>query len=378
MGEAIYGGWGAYPPMDALKSNEYFDMPMTEFWAGANSNNLLDYQPADRPVTSMPTSSAIAFNKQIIGSEAYTGNAHYSEAPGELKPFGDAAFCSGVNQIILHSYIHQPFDLKPGMTLGKFGGHYNRNNPLWEFNQDWLKYQARVQYILQKGEPVVDVLLFTGDQLPFYYSKNFANDLPFGIRSNACNNDMLNQKIKVIDGKLSLGGNQLFSLLILHNSTRMEFSTLKRIAELVNAGAVVYGPKPLEMLSVADIKNNATAFKKLSDEVWGNSTENSYGRGKMISGIPLPEVIKKLNITPDMTTNTRDPKEIMYIHKKMDDMDIYFVFNQQNREMDREILFRVNGKTPEIWNPENGVVIKPAIYEISLSRFHQEIKKSFR
>lgn len=361
-GEAIYGGWGAYPPMDALKSNEYIDMPMTEFWAGANSNNLLDYQPANKPVTTIPTSSALAFNKQIIGSEAYTGNAHYSEAPGDLKPYGDAAFCSGVNQIILHSYVHQPFDKKPGMTLGKFGGHYNRNNPVWEFNQDWLKYQSRVQYILQKGEPVVDVLYYTGDQLPWFYTKSFVNDLPYGIRPNACNIDLLNHKIKVIDGKLSLGGNQRFSLLLLHSSTKMEFSTLKRIAELVKAGAVVYGPKPLEMLSVTDIKNEVAAFKQLAGEVWGKTCENSYGKGKMFSGKPLVEVIKQLNVIPDLTTNTQDPKEIMYIHKKLDDKDIYFVFNQQNRALNRELLFRVTGKTPEIWNAENGVVIKPAIY----------------
>lgn len=375
-GESIYGGWGAYPPMDALKSNEYIDMPMTEFWAGANSNNLLDYQPANKPVTTMPTSSSLAFNKQIIGSEAYTGNAHYSEAPGDLKPFGDAAFCSGVNQMILHSYIHQPFDLKPGITLGKFGGHYNRNNPVWEFNQDWLEYQSRVQYILQKGEPVVDVLFYTGDELPWFYTKSFVNDLPYGIRPNACNIDMLNTKIKVIDGKLSLGGKQRFSLLMLHNTTKMEFSTLKRIAELVQEGAVVYGPKPLDMLSLTDVKNDVVAFNKLADEVWGNTSENSYGKGKMISGLPLAEVIKQLNVIPDITTNTQDPKEIMYIHKKLENMDIYFVFNQQNRELNREILFRVTGKTPEIWNAESGAVTKPAIY--SMEKNQTRIPVSFK
>jgi len=200
--------------------------------------------------------------------------------------------------------------------------------------------------------------------LPLFYTKSFVKDLPYGITPNACNMDMLNNRIKVIDGKLSLGGNQLFSLLMLHNTTKMEFSTLKRIAELVKAGAVVYGPKPLEMLSVTDIKNDSTAFKQLVDAVWGNSTENTYGKGKMISGKPLTEVIKQLNVTPDLTTNTQNPKELMFIHKKLNDTDIYFVFNQQNREFNREILFRVAGKTPEIWNAENGNITKPAIYAV--------------
>jgi hypothetical protein len=361
-GESIYGGWGAYPPSDALKTNEYIDLPMTEFWAADNSNKLLEYKPANKPNYCMPTYSALAFNKQIIGSEAYTGFAHYSEAPGDLKPFGDAAFCAGVNQIIMHSYIHQPFDNKPGMTLGKFGGHYNRNNPVWEFNYDWLQYQSRVQYILQKGQPVVDVLFYVGDELPWFYTKSFVKDLPYGITPNACNNDMLNKRINVVDGKLTLDGKQSFSLLLLHNTKKMEFSTLKRIAALVNAGAVVYGPKPQAMLSLTDIKSEANAFNQLVDAVWGNSTQNNYGKGKMISGEPLDKVISQLNVTPDLTTNTQNPKEIMFIHKKLADKDIYFVFNQQNKELSREILFRVTGKSPEIWNAENGEVTQPAIF----------------
>jgi hypothetical protein len=84
----------------------------------------------------------------------------------------------------------------------------------------------------------------------------------------------------------------------------------------------------------------------------------------MISGKPLAEVIKQLNVIPDLTTNTQDAKEIMYIHKKLDELDIYFVFNQQNRALNRELLFCVTGKTPEIWNAENGDVTKPAIYSI--------------
>ena len=81
----------------------------------------------------------------------------------------------------------------------------------------------------------------------------------------------------------------------------MEFSTLQRIAELVKAGAVVYGPKPLEMLSLTEAKNDSIAFKQLVDAVWGTTTANNYGKGKMISGEPLDKVIRELNVTPDLT-----------------------------------------------------------------------------
>ena len=363
-GEVIYSNWGAYPPLDPLKSNQYVDIPMTEFWAAKNANNLGDYKPANRPSPGFPMYSALAYDKQIIGSEAYTNFAHYSEAPFDLKPFGDAAYCSGVNQLILHSFVHQPFDKKPGMTLGKFGAHFNRNNPTWEFNQDWLTYQARVQYVLQKGEPVVDVIFYAGDQLPQFFSKSYLNDLPFGIQASACNIDMLKNKAKVINGKISFGGRQHFPLLLLPNSTKMEFATLKQIAKLINDGAVVYGPKPLEMLSVKEIKNDEVEFRKLVDTLWGNTREINYGKGKMISGKLISEVLTQLKVLPDLTTNTSNPKEIMYIHRKLENTDVYYVFNQQNKTLNREIIFRVTGKTPEIWNPEDGLVSNPAIYSV--------------
>jgi hypothetical protein len=216
--------------------------------------------------------------------------------------------------------------------------------------------------VLQKGEPVADVVFYAGDQLPQFFSKSFLKDLPIGIQSYSCNIDMLKSKAKVIDGKISFGGRQSFSVLMLPNTTKMEYATLVKLAELVKAGAVVYGPKPVELLSVGEIKNNIDAFKKLANELWGNSGENSYGKGKMISGIPIASVLNQLKVLPDLTTNTGNPKEIMYIHRKLENSDIYYVFNQQNKTLNREVVFRVSGKTPEIWNPENGTVSKPAIY----------------
>ncbi|SOD99290.1 glycosyl hydrolase [Spirosoma fluviale] len=363
-GEAIYSNWGAYPPLDPLKANQYMDLPMTEFWAENNKDNLGDYKPANRPTPGFPMYSALAHGKQVIGSEAYTNFAHYSEAPFDLKPFGDAAYCSGVNQLIMHSFVHQPVDKKPGMTLGKFGAHFNRNNPWWVYNQDWLTYQARVQYVLQQGEPLVDVLFYAGDQLPQFFSKSFLSDLPIGIQANACNRDMLMTKIQVTDGQLSLGGTQRFAVLMLPNSTKMELATLKRIAQLVNEGAVVYGPKPLDLLSVPEIKQDSAEFVNLVQKLWGQPGQMTSGKGRVIWGKPIQEMLANLSVLPDLTTNRNDPKEIMYIHRKLGDTDVYYVFNQQDKALHRELLFRVTGKTPELWNAENGTVTKPLIYSV--------------
>jgi len=46
---------------------------------------------------------------------------------------------------------------------------------------------------------------------------------------------------------------------------------------------------------------------------------------------------------------------IFHIHKKINDLDIYFLFNSNNSKKDLEIIFRVKGK-PEIWDQYTGKV----------------------
>ena len=360
--EIIYANSGMYPPIDALRSNKYADHVMTEFWATPNASQIPEYEPVNIPTPGFPAYSALASNKQIIGSEAYTGYAHYSESPADLKPFGDLAFCSGVNQMILHSYVHQPTDNKPGITLFKFAAHFNRNNPWWEYSQEWMNYQSRIQYVLQKGEPVADVIFYTGDRLPQYLPVNLIHDLPPGNRAGFCNSEMLLNQAKAINGKLSFGGKQVFSLLILPDSEEMNFETLKKIAELVNEGLVVAGKKPVSMLSVTDLKNNYSDFKQLVSELWGNTGENAYGKGRVISGKPIRQVLDEIKVTPDFEYNSSDSEELMFIHKKLIDCDVFFVFNQQKKPLFRELLFRVEEKQPEIWYPENGTILKPSIF----------------
>ncbi|MFZ4412465.1 MAG: glycosyl hydrolase [Bacteroidales bacterium] len=367
--EVIYGNTGEYPFLDVLKSNNYVDMPMTEFWARPNSAQIIKYEAKSRPnpYSIFPQFSTFEGNKKIIGTEAYTGFANYSESPFDLKPFGDEMFCSGINQMILHSNVHQPTDNKPGLTLERYAAHFNRHNPWWEYSQDWLTYQARIQSVLQKGEPVADVVFYIGDKLPQSLSKSIMNNLPYGFTAYPCNFDMLKNKAKVVDGKLSFGGSQKYTLLTLPDKTNMDLSTLKLIAQLVNNGLVLYGPKPLVMLSMQDIKNNEIEFNQLTEKLWGESIENNvvnnkYGKGKVIWGKPIDKILNELKAIPDFTTNQNDPKNIMYFHKKVGDEDVYFVFNQQNRTLNRELLFRMEGKTPEIWNAENGTICSPSIY----------------
>lgn len=364
--EVIYGNEN-YPALDILKTTQYVDLPMYEFWSSTNNDNIVTYSPSKGIELNMPCVAAIGYEKPILGSEAFTGMAHYSETPSSLKPFGDKAFCAGINQLILHSYVHQPTDKKPGMTLGQWGSHFNRNNSYWPFISEWFNYLARVQDVLQQGVACHDVLYYLGDQLPQFLTYNKSNELPFGYMFNACNYDILKNRINVADGKLVLNAKVSYSVLSLPPFQSISFATLKRLEELVNQGVVLYAPKPLQMLSLGEIKNNKQAFAELVAKLWGkidgsSVTSNSYGKGKVYWGIPLANVLKTEKILPDVSTQQDDATNLMFIHKKMNGNDVYFMMNQQNQEIRREVSFRITGKTPEIWNPETGATVKPAVY----------------
>ncbi len=362
--EVIYGSTG-YPPLDVLKCNSFADMPMWEFWAGHNKRTSFpEYTAVEKPEAVFPAYACLWYNKPVLGAEAYTAQAHYSESPWDLKPFGDRAYCSGVNQFILHSYVHQPFDKKPGMTLLRWGSHFNRNNLYWQHISDWFTYHARVQYVLQKGTIQPQVLNFAGDQLP--QALELAGySLPAGYDAAVCNFDVLKNKIEPKGGLLQMSNGATCRILTIPKESSMEAATLRRIAELVEKGAVLYGPRPTGVLSLTNRRKNSRALEKLAKKMWGkidgkDVTENQYGKGRVIWGKPLAGVLRDMKILPVFEANPHVPNTLLYIHKKVGDADVFFVVNQTDAELDRECLFATMNPTLEIWDPQLGTVSKPA------------------
>jgi hypothetical protein len=364
--EVIYGGVH-YPPLNILRSNSYMDVPMWEFWTNQDRDGFVHYMPVQKASFDKPMYASVVYDKPVVPSEAYTGFAHYSESPWDLKLFGDRAYCSGINRMVLHSYVHQPTERKPGMTLGPFASHFNRHNNWWEHVSGWFTYQGRIQYILQKGQVISDILYFIGDRLPEDQKNNDLYDVPFGYNSQLCNMDILLNHCKVTNGLIRLENGLTYKIILLPDNNQMEYSTLLRIATLIQDGATVVGPKPSGVMSFMDRDQNNIALKKLADEVWGETdgktvTENTYGKGKVIWGKPLKNVLEELNLQPDLAVLKNDSVNLLFIHKKIEDMDAYFLVNQEDKSVYTECIFRITGKSPEIWNPQYGTTFQQAVY----------------
>lgn len=149
-------------------------------------------------------------------------------------------------------------------------------------------------------------------------------------------------------------------------SKHMSLPVLRGIHKLVEQGAVVTGEKPTDTPSLAD---DAAEFKKLSDELFGDGTGvHSVGKGKVYAGQNAEATLKALSVAPDFDhSKPQSDTRILFVHRKLADVDIYFLDNRNDRDETVDASFRVTGKAPELWYAETGKA-QPASYNIADGR----------
>jgi hypothetical protein len=125
------------------------DKVMTEFWT--NKGVYSPYE-LDSTVAALRKSG-----QNIVEAEAFTGHpgdSKWTETPSWIKPIGDAAFCAGVNRLVLHRFVQQPWDDRylPGATMGQWGTHFDRTQTWWNDFGAMVTYWQRCQALLQWGK----------------------------------------------------------------------------------------------------------------------------------------------------------------------------------------------------------------------------------
>lgn len=360
--EGIYGE-KSNPPVDVLKTYEYCDVPMTEFWARVTANDsVFTYNPWPSKTFVYPLHSSLLYHKPIIGSEAYTGYALYSDSPIDLKTYGDVAFTEGVNSMMLHSYVHQPTEQRPGMTLGVYGQSFNRHNPWFSDAGSWFDYQARAQYLLRQGDRCADVLVYTGDELPCpQWTPQQSDSLMRGVKFQYINPDvLLHGRVLARDGQLWLDNKHPFQCLVIRDSL-LELSTLRQLAEWVDAGIRIYGPKPTRTLSLNRFDENNRELRLLADRIWNLPNVHS----------DMMEMHQHLCLEVDVT----DATDLAYIHRRAEQFDVYYFVNRSYSDsltfapalrQDRGGVCLV----ATLWDPVTGSILPISLKETDAGYLH--------
>ena len=318
---------------DGMEHYQYVDVPMGEYWLNSPThdkpNDMLD-----------AISGAHVYGKQIVQAEGFTEvRGVWDETPASIKPLLDRNFALGMNRLFFHVNTHNPWlDRKPGMTLDGIGLFFQRDQTWFPEAKAMVDYITRCQTLLQKGTPVVDIAVYTGEEIPSRAltpdrlvsmlpgllgaervaseQKRLANigqpmeESPVGVRHSAGIVD-LKDWINPLHGYQydSMNKDALltqpfnYKVLVIPEGCIISKEVQQRIEQLRQQGVTII------------------------DKPW---------HGETIEGVERDVIL---------------PEGIAYAHRQTDDQDIYFLANQENKERVITASFRGTGHIPHIYNP---------------------------
>lgn len=385
------GGPNDIPPQDVLKNLGRCDIPAGEFWVHYKlPEDGMNSRKSARLNLKQTASAAHIHGLREAQAEAFTqmeqDRTHWSLGPYDLKPYANDAFYEGINRFMLHqSTCQPPEDGKPGYEFCA-GQHFTPNLTWWEQSSAFFSYLSRCQYLLQEGKFVGDVCYYIGEQTPSLVPPQYIiPSLGLGYDCDYTNVEVLLTRMSVKDGRIVLPDGMSYRLLYLQNcvspdkeiceavsryqqlevpteaSEMMSLDVLKKLRELIMDGATVIGAPPTMSAGLDNYPYADNEVRKLASEIWGdldgkNITERKLGKGRIIWGKTAREVLQADGIGQDFAylNQTAEPEKFNYIHRSLDDCDIYFVINRTGKQTSSQFTFRVQGKQPEIWDPVTG------------------------
>jgi hypothetical protein len=359
-------------PTSDLELAAAADVPMCEFWSPNRGYN-----------TSFSTgegaSAAHLLGQSLVPAESFTaGNDAWRQHPASMKNEGEWAWASGINRFLYHTFAHQalPDSLRPGMTMGPYGVHWDRNQTWWYLSRAYHDYVARGQFMLQQGRTVADILYLTPEGAPHVFrapaSALEGDDARMpdrrGYNFDACPPGMLYQAT-VNEGLIAFPSGASYRLLVLPHFETMTPALLTKIADLVRDGATVVGLPPRQSPSLSGYPECDDEVKALAQTLWGKNDPPAeliirlFGNGRIVWGEELitnadglyphydltAKILSEI-VPPDFTSSG----PVRYMHRTLPSADIYFVSNRSARPVEASCEFRVAGKRPELWHPVTG------------------------
>ena len=307
------------------------------------------------------------YGQKYVAAESLTAmGTDWAWSPELLKPVADMELASGLNRFVIHTSVHQPLDDKfPGLSLGPFGQWFTRHETWAEQASTWMTYLSRSSFMLQQGTTVADVAYFYGhdNNITALFGQSLPN-VPAGYEFDFVNPDALLNVLSFQNGSIETPSGMKYKLLAMDQNCKwITLPVLKKINEMVNAGAIVLGDKPLGTPSLSDNKDE---FNTLVNELWPDAKgKKETGKGSVYTGYSIEEVLDMLNVGPDFSyEKPSEDTELLYVHRKTGDVDFYWVNNRNNRIENLKATFRVTGREAEIWHPETGL-IEPSSYSIN-------------
>ena len=320
---------------DGMEHFKYVDVPMGEYWLNSPTH--------DKPTDMLDAiSGAHVYGKNIVQAEGFTEvRGVWDETPASIKTLLDRNFALGMNRLFFHVNTHNPWlDRKPGMTLDGIGLFFQRDQTWFPEAKAFVDYVTRCQRLLQQGKPVVDIAVYTGEEMP---RRAFTPDrivpmLPglFGPERVASEHKRLANVGQPME-ESPVG--------VWHSAGILDMKDWINPLhgyqyDSMNKDALLNVPFAYKVLVVPE---GVLVSKEAEDKI-----AELKRQGVLVIDKPYQQ--KTLDgIAPDVVL----PEGIAYAHRQTADGDIYFLANQTDKELVSPVSFRITqrGRTAVVYSP---------------------------
>lgn len=301
---------------DNIASRGMVDKPQGEFWAYQINGN---YDCLDA------ASAAHLYGKRIASGEAFTDSPYFTKEETDVKEavagwhkllrIANLAYCKGINEFVVCASSYQPWmDRKYDDSQSHHPYIFHRHNPAWKWSREhFWEYQARCTQMLQIGKPVVDLLVYVGQDAPLKTMAYKLPTIPEGYNFDVCT-----------------------------------MRSLKAWKENRNN---FYAPE-YKVLVVQDRTRITPEAETLFEEMGA--------LGLLIircdKGEKVAEVLAKAGLKPDIRIESKDEAadKTYFYHRKTKEADIYFIYNHSNHYIENALEMREEMRKTELWNPLTG------------------------
>lgn len=354
-------------PIQDLELAAASDLPMAEFWRQGFGYNT-SWTPFEA------SSVAHLIGQGVVPAESFTAaNDGWRPHPATMKSQTDWALSAGITRFIFHTFQHQPLDesKRPGMTMGPYGVHWDRNQTWWPMARGYHSYLMRCQHLLQQGRVVSDILYVNPEGNPHVFrapasalvgADGFLPDKR-GYGFDACPPSLFDQ-IVVKDGRLVFPSGATYRVAVLPDYGTMTPQRLRKVRELLLAGATVVGLPPRAAPGLTDYPACDDKVRALVEELWGTADEpeRHIGKGRLVrpkaasdklyqNYNETAQLLAEAGVAPDFEETSG---ELRNAHRTAAGWDLYFVSSRADRPLRSTCTFRAQAKRVEVWDALTG------------------------
>jgi len=372
-----YQAYGTPFLMGIMEGNMIPDIPESNNWIYAIDMNASEWrwkQSVGYMIWNLYASSGGHLTgKTIVSCEAMTNtNGVFKTSLEEIKRHDDMNFITGINHTILHGFNYSPPEAGfPGWV--RYGTYFSEQNTWWKYFPKWVEYNSRLSYVFQNSQSIKNIAILapTGDiwstkglsRIPFHTEPWYCHKLwePLSQAGSSC--DYISEKViqgaEMKNGTLKFGS-MSFQAVFLSSFQSMGAQTAIALQKFVQQGGKLIAIDSIPSRSLSNV--NAIVDDSIVKMVF-TYIEKKYPERFFRIKSPDKEadllawaekVLKQISINQDVIIDVPN-KDVFQIRNKKDEKDIFFFVNSnRTKPAILQVKFPTKGKTPWIWNPEDG------------------------